>query len=101
MHQPSRAFDNELAKSNIKLMAASLKLFPQRGADMNLKASYSGLENPFLVGLFDRLRVDAWFYVVVVSYTVIGLIYLSAFGQLAQTAHMKYVEPGQIGRAHV
>lgn len=47
-------------------------------------------------GVWQRLYADSWFYIFVIGYTAIGLIYLSEFGQLAQTAHANYIEPSLV-----
>ena len=64
---------------------------------MTVQISPLGLEGPVLSGVRARLQRDAWLYYAVLGYTVLGMLFLLAAGDLRGSSHAVYIMPAVKG----
>ncbi|WP_422371134.1 phosphatase PAP2 family protein [Hoeflea sp.] len=60
---------------------------------MSVQFSSPGLEGPVLSGVRVRLQRDAWLYYTVLGYTLFGMLFLLAAGDLSGSSHAVYIGP--------
>jgi hypothetical protein len=67
--------------------------FSIAGVTMTSQILRLGLESPVLSGVRARLQRDAWLYYAVLGYTVVGMLFLLAAGDLRGSSHAVYILP--------